>query len=156
VALSDFARIHGPKEPETTMATTTKPTEKSKPKTDKPAPNGGGWTELPEPIIVEAYWALEEGNSIEGVVLGFRESERENSSDTWQIRADKPTRCKQRDVEGTKMVPAGTVVGVNDNAKLRQLHAHLKKGPIAVRILVGERRVGGRGYEMTVQVRPAF
>ncbi len=139
------------------MATTTTKTKTATTgaKADE-KPNGGGWTELPEPIRIEAYWAIEEGNTIEGVVLGIREATEQGFSDVYQIRADKPTRCKQRDAEGSKMMGPNIVVGVNENAKLRQIRAHMKKGPVAVRILVGERRDSGFGHEMTVQVRPAF
>lgn len=114
----------------------------------------GKWEELPDPIMTDGFWALETGNQLEGVIL---EAEQGTYGIVFKVKATKATKCKKRGEEGgTVTLPAGSIVGVNENAKLRQLKEHMKRGPTAVRIIVGERRADGRGFDMNVAARPAF
>jgi hypothetical protein len=121
----------------------------------KPNPDEGYET-LPEPTIVEAFWSFETGNELRGVVLEYAEPEGNQFSGHYKVRVTAPTRCKQRDAEGSKVVPEGTIVGLNDNAKLRALRAHMKRGPISIIVRVIGPRQGGRGWEIDARVRPAF
>lgn len=115
--------------------------------------NGGGakWRELPEPTIVDGFWEMVEGNVIVGAVLERDEGE---FGGFYKIKTQKPTKAKNRGE--VKTYPAGSIIGVNENAKLRQLQKDMKKGPIIVEITNLGKRPNDRGWDLGVKVREAY
>lgn len=120
----------------------------------KSTDNGSDWSDAPDPIMTDAFWFLEEGNVIEGVIADY-DAGTDDRSAYYKVRLNKPTLVKNREGEGSRKLGAG-IVGVNENAKLRFLRQQMKRGPVAVRIENLGRRDDGRGWDLRVQYRPAF
>ena len=114
------------------------------------------WKDVPEPVIVDGYWAPAPGEIVQGLVLEYDPAREADRSGTFKIRLGLPARVKQRESDQTKVLPVGKVIGVNETAKLRYFHSQMKNGPITVRIECKGKREDGRGWELDAKVRPAF
>lgn len=111
----------------------------------------GEWKKLPEPIIVSGFVLQEEGNVCEGVIM---ERDEGQYGGFYKVKLARP--CKVKDRDGIRTAKIGDTVGINENAKLRQLQKEMRQGPLTIRVKFLEERPNGKGWEMDVDHRPAF
>lgn len=132
-------------------------------RTENNKDEGEVYQELPEPVLVQGYFKPEKGATISGVILEREESkwvgeDGRPGSPVYKIRTNKTCKhIKDRDNrEASRTLPAGSIVGVNETAKLAQLQKFMLKGPVSVEIVVNGPGEKGRGWDMTVRHRMAF
>ncbi len=115
------------------------------------APNVPEWSDpLPPPVLIDGFWHMEEGKTIEGVAIKYGETK---YGPYLAIKVKNETEIS-RDGEYLT-VPAGSIVGVTERAAMAGLREVIEKGePTAVRIVCNGK--DGRAWNLEVRHRPAF